>query len=504
MARANVSWPTLIARAEGVLERVEGAAAAAAFPIPTGAGHRRALAQARGPRLSAGGRASACDPTRRSRRRRRPEARDRRQHAPVRRGAAGQQRAADRLARHRQVVAGQGDAREVRGKGLRLIEVDKADLVDLPDIAERVAARRERFVVFCDDLTFDAGEPGYKALKVMLDGSIAGAGGQRASIYATSNRRHLLPEYFSENLETKHIGEEVHPGESVEEKISLSERFGLWISFYPFSQDDYLAAVGGVARALRRQPATSAARGRGAHARGAAVRACSAARAAGASRGSSRKNYAGAQALEIRRAETARERADASCASPRRSSCGADGRVLLAQRPAGQAVRGLLGVSRRQARAGRIAARTRSTRELHEELGITVRRAAPWLVQEFVLSARARRAPFLPRVRVGRRARRPRRPGVRVAGAGRLHVAPLLPANTRVLRRTRAAAGVRHHVRRRQRRGVVSRPRGTRAWPAGLRSCSCATRRGRSSGARAFARDARAARASRSRRAACC
>jgi len=129
-------------------------------------------------------------------------------------------------------------------KGLRLIEVDKGDLVDLPDIAEQVAGRRERFIVFCDDLTFDAGEPGYKALKVMLDGTVAVAG-SNVLIYATSNRRHLLPEYMSENLETKHLGDEVHPGESVEEKISLSERFGLWISFYPFSQDDYLAAVTG-------------------------------------------------------------------------------------------------------------------------------------------------------------------------------------------------------------------------------------------------------------------
>lgn len=128
------------------------------------------------------------------------------------------------------------------GKGLRLIEVDKADLIDLPDIAERLAERPEHFVVFCDDLTFDAGEAGYKTLKVMLDGSIAGGAGN-VLIYATSNRRHLLPEYFAENLETRHVGEEVHPGESVEEKISLSERFGLWISFYPFSQDDYLAAV---------------------------------------------------------------------------------------------------------------------------------------------------------------------------------------------------------------------------------------------------------------------
>jgi len=127
-------------------------------------------------------------------------------------------------------------------RGLRLIEVDKSDLVDLPDIVDAIAGRRERFIVFCDDLSFDANEPGYKALKVMLDGSIA-APSVNLLIYATSNRRHLLPEYFSENLETRHVGEEVHPGESMEEKISLSERFGLWISFYPFTQDDYLAAV---------------------------------------------------------------------------------------------------------------------------------------------------------------------------------------------------------------------------------------------------------------------
>jgi predicted AAA+ superfamily ATPase len=128
------------------------------------------------------------------------------------------------------------------GKGLRLIEVDKSDLVDLPDIVEQIADRPERFLIFCDDLSFDANEPGYKALKVMLDGTIAAAS-TNVLIYATSNRRHLLPEFFVENLETRHVGEEVHPGESVEEKISLSERFGLWISFYPFSQDDYLAAV---------------------------------------------------------------------------------------------------------------------------------------------------------------------------------------------------------------------------------------------------------------------
>ena len=127
---------------------------------------------------------------------------------------------------------------------LRVIEVDKDDLIDLPDIVDLIAERPEKFIIFCDDLSFDAGEGGYKALKVILDGTIA-ATSPNLLIYATSNRRHLLPEYFSENLETKHIGEEVHPGESVEEKISLSERFGLWVSFYPFSQDEYFAAVKG-------------------------------------------------------------------------------------------------------------------------------------------------------------------------------------------------------------------------------------------------------------------
>jgi predicted AAA+ superfamily ATPase len=125
---------------------------------------------------------------------------------------------------------------------LRVIEVDKDDLVDLPEIVDLIAERPEKFIVFCDDLSFDAGEAGYKALKVILDGTLA-ATTPNLLVYATSNRRHLLPEYFSENLETRHVGEEVHPGESVEEKVSLSERFGLWVSFYPFSQDEYFAAV---------------------------------------------------------------------------------------------------------------------------------------------------------------------------------------------------------------------------------------------------------------------
>ena len=132
---------------------------------------------------------------------------------------------------------------EFAPQGLRLIEVDKADLVDLPDIVELVAERPERFIVYCDDLSFDEGEPGYKALKSILDGSVSQAS-DNVLIYATSNRRHLLPEYMSENLSYKHTEDgEVHPGEVVEEKISLSERFGLWVSFYPFTQAEYLAIV---------------------------------------------------------------------------------------------------------------------------------------------------------------------------------------------------------------------------------------------------------------------
>jgi predicted AAA+ superfamily ATPase len=127
-------------------------------------------------------------------------------------------------------------------RGLRLIEMEKGDLVDLPEIVERVAGRTERFIVFCDDLTFEAAESGYVALKVVLDGSIS-ATSENLLIYATSNRRHLMPEYMAENLETRYVGEEIHPGETVEEKISLSERFGLWVSFYPFDQDEYLEIV---------------------------------------------------------------------------------------------------------------------------------------------------------------------------------------------------------------------------------------------------------------------
>jgi predicted AAA+ superfamily ATPase len=127
-------------------------------------------------------------------------------------------------------------------RGLRLIEVDKQDLIDLPDIVEPLYDRHERFIIFSDDLSFEAGDPSYKALKAMLDGSIAAAP-ENVLIYATSNRRHLMPEFMQENLEAHHVDGELHHGETVEEKISLSERFGLWLSFYPFGQVHYLDAV---------------------------------------------------------------------------------------------------------------------------------------------------------------------------------------------------------------------------------------------------------------------
>jgi uncharacterized protein len=132
---------------------------------------------------------------------------------------------------------------EYASLGLRLIEVDKADLVDLPDIIDVIADRPEKFIIYCDDISFEEGDGSYKALKSVLDGSISG-GATNMLIYATSNRRHLLPEYMKENLSYQHTADgEVHPGEVVEEKISLSERFGLWVSFYPFNQDEYLAIV---------------------------------------------------------------------------------------------------------------------------------------------------------------------------------------------------------------------------------------------------------------------
>ncbi len=131
---------------------------------------------------------------------------------------------------------------QYRGDGLRVLEVDKNDLIDLPDVVEGIQNRPERFLLFCDDLSFEADDSSYKALKAILDGSVH-APPENVLIYATSNRRHLLPEYMRENLDAHHVNGEIHHSEAVEEKISLSERFGLWLSFYPFKQDQYLEIV---------------------------------------------------------------------------------------------------------------------------------------------------------------------------------------------------------------------------------------------------------------------
>ncbi|MCC7412250.1 MAG: ATP-binding protein [Gammaproteobacteria bacterium] len=131
---------------------------------------------------------------------------------------------------------------EYAGEGLRLLEVDRQHLLDLPDIVEPLYDRSERYIIFCDDLSFEADDASYKALKVVLDGSIHRAPAN-SLVYATSNRRHLLPERLAENLEARNVDGEIHHGEAVEEKISLSERFGLWLAFHPFSQDDYLGIV---------------------------------------------------------------------------------------------------------------------------------------------------------------------------------------------------------------------------------------------------------------------
>lgn len=130
--------------------------------------------------------------------------------------------------------------------GLRLVELDKDGLLHLPDVLSALRqldpGRRYRFVLFCDDLSFEGDEPAYKALKSVLDGGVE-ARPANVIIYATSNRRHLMPRYFEENQAYARQGDEILPGESAEEKLSLSDRFGLWIGFYPFSQDAYLAIV---------------------------------------------------------------------------------------------------------------------------------------------------------------------------------------------------------------------------------------------------------------------
>jgi hypothetical protein len=159
---------------------------------------------------------------------------------------------------------------EYAAQGLRLVEVDKAGLPSLPDLFELLAEADYRFVVFIDDLSFAEHEAGYASLKAALDGSLAGPS-DNVLIYATSNRRHLMPEYMAENLETQYVGAEVRPGEATEEKVSLSDRFGLWVSFHPIDQDTYLAiarhwvaALGGLEDAGFERAALQWAQGRGA------------------------------------------------------------------------------------------------------------------------------------------------------------------------------------------------------------------------------------------------
>lgn len=130
-----------------------------------------------------------------------------------------------------------------RPQGLRLVQADAQALVDLPRIVAPLRGRPERFIVFADDLSFEAEQPAYKALKATLDGALE-TPPENVLIYATSNRRHLMPERMADNLETRRVDDEIHPGEAVEEKVSLSERFGLWLSFQPFSQAQYLEVVG--------------------------------------------------------------------------------------------------------------------------------------------------------------------------------------------------------------------------------------------------------------------
>ncbi|MCU7808410.1 MAG: ATP-binding protein [Candidatus Thiodiazotropha sp. (ex Semelilucina semeliformis)] len=129
-----------------------------------------------------------------------------------------------------------------KDKGLRLIQVDRNDLVELPEIVDEIRELSLHFIVFCDDLTFESGEASYRALKSVLDGSIE-APPRNVLIYATSNRRHLLPETMAENQEARLVGDDLHLGDTTEEKLALSDRFGLWLSFYPVNWKRYLAIV---------------------------------------------------------------------------------------------------------------------------------------------------------------------------------------------------------------------------------------------------------------------
>lgn len=127
-------------------------------------------------------------------------------------------------------------------QGLRIVQVDRHDLDFLPDIFAQIGRQPYRYILLCDDLSFEPDDPGYKILKSVLDGSVY-ASPKNVLIYVTSNRRHLLPEFHTDNLGAKMVNNEIHHGESVEEKISLSDRFGIWLSFYVFKQELYLEIV---------------------------------------------------------------------------------------------------------------------------------------------------------------------------------------------------------------------------------------------------------------------
>ena len=237
---------------------------------------------------------------------------------------------------------------EFSAQGLRLIEVDKRDLIDVADIVDLIAERAEHFIIFCDDLSFDTNEAGYKELKAALDGSIAGTA-DNVLIYASSNRRHLMPELMRDNLNTRYDGDgEIHPAEAVEEQMSLSERFGLWLSFYPFRQDDYLDIVAHWLQRFGLQPHEAA---RSA-CRGTAVRA--AARITFRPRG-----VAVCSSLGRRQASRRQHRATmTSDRTPVEVAAGVlirrDGTFSTGQSAGRKAVRVVLGVSRRQGGSRRI------------------------------------------------------------------------------------------------------------------------------------------------------
>ena len=398
---------------------------------------------------------------------------------------------------------------QFQADGLRLIEVDKNDLIDLPDIVALVAARPERFIVFCDDLSFEEGESAYKALKAALDGSVA-APSENVLIYATSNRRHLMPEYMRENLDAKYQEDgEIHPGETVEEKISLSERFGLWLSFYPFRQDDYLAIVAHWLVAL-----VPSSPDRSRTQRGAAVRSatgvalgtgCLAVRAGlggpprhrpilRRSRGRARQRGSARASAMNAAASSPRVAVPAASASIIDVAVGvlirADGAVLFGQRPAGKPYAGWWEFPGGKLEAGESVEQALA-RELHEELGIVVHESRPWVVREHVYPHAHVRLSFQ---RIVSWSGEPR-PREAQALAWRhptaIDLAPLLPAAIPGDRVAAPARPDRHQLRWRTRRRVL--PRSTRPASRGRTEAGAAARTG--DGARALRRAVRRVRA---------